>query len=223
MSAPYDPINPEQPSSQGDPESGQPPYGQPPPGHPPYGQPQYGQPQYGQPPYAQPQYGQPPPYGQPYGQAPGYPQGAYAQGYAPQPQYAGWWIRVLASLIDSLIVIPLYVLGVVVLNNSSDVNNEPSGPAILIFVALLGAALVLNGWNRWFRAGRTGQSLGKTAMGIYLVAEATGQPIGAGRAFVRDLAHIFDAICYIGYIVAAFHSKRQTFADMMMSTIVVTG
>jgi hypothetical protein len=41
-------------------------------------------------------------------------------------------------------------------------------------------------------------------------------------AFVRDLAHILDALpCYIGFLWPIWDSKRQTFADKIMNTVVV--
>jgi uncharacterized RDD family membrane protein YckC len=85
-------------------------YGQPQ-GQPQYGQPQ-GQPQYGQPgqPQGRPQYGQPgpPQYGQPgqpYPQQPGYGYPGQRVHTTPDGQpLSGWWRRVFARIIDSLIV-----------------------------------------------------------------------------------------------------------------------
>ena len=76
-------------------------------------------------------------------------------------------------------------------------------------------------WNRWIRAGRTGQSWGKKVVGIRLVREADGQPIGAGLAFVRDLAHVVDGFFYLGYLWPLWDPKRQTFADKICSTVVL--
>jgi uncharacterized RDD family membrane protein YckC len=71
-------------------------------------------------------------------------------------------------------------------------------------------------------AGRTGQSWGKKALGLSLVGEATGQPIGAGMAFVRDICHFVDSIiCYIGWLFPLWDAKRQTLADKIMNTVVV--
>jgi uncharacterized RDD family membrane protein YckC len=77
-------------------------------------------------------------------------------------------------------------------------------------------------YNRWILAGRTGQSWGNRALRIRLVAEQTGQPIGAGMAFLCDICHIVDAIiCYIGFLFPLWDAKRQTLADKIMKTIVV--
>ena len=55
-----------------------------------------------------------------------------------------------------------------------------------------------------------------------LIGERTGQPIGAGLSFVRQLAHIVDSIlCNLGYLWPLWDRKRQTFSDKIMSTIVI--
>jgi uncharacterized RDD family membrane protein YckC len=58
-------------------------------------------------------------------------------------------------------------------------------------------------------------------MGIKLVDERTGQPIGPGMSFVRDLAHTLDGFFYLGYLWPLWDDKRQTFADKILSTVVV--
>ena len=55
-----------------------------------------------------------------------------------------------------------------------------------------------------------------------LIGEQTGQPIGAGMSFVRQLAHIVDSLlCYLGYLWPLWDRKRQTFSDKIMSTVVI--
>jgi len=76
-------------------------------------------------------------------------------------------------------------------------------------------------WNICLKQGSTGQSVGKGVIGTKLIGEETGQPIGALMAFVRQLAHILDGFCFIGYLWPLWDDKRQTFADKIMKTIVV--
>ena len=204
-----------------------------PPAGDPYGQPQqpqpYGQqPQYGQ---QQPQYGQPqqPQYGQEqYGQQQGqygqkqpdaYGQPAYAhQGSYGQAgtEYASWGTRVGAYLVDSVVALPFGALAVIL-----GMDFE-TGAINLFYPIFFLLAIVVSGYNRWFLGGKTGQSWGRKALGIRLVGEQTGQPIGAGSAFVRDLAHFLDSIsCYVGWLFPLWDAKKQTFADKVMNTIVV--
>jgi uncharacterized RDD family membrane protein YckC len=90
----------------------------------------------------------------------------------------------------------------------------------LIF-SILALAVVI--YNRWIQAGKTGQSWGKKVLGIRLVSEQTGQPIGAGMAFLRDICHFVDGIiCYIGFLFPLWDAKKQTLADKIMNTIVVS-
>jgi uncharacterized RDD family membrane protein YckC len=205
----------------------QPPYGQPEqPGQP---APQWQQPAPGGPPLP-PAQGQ----GHPYAAAP-----AYAAGDGPWGPLATWGTRVAAMLVDSLLqligLVPYIVGFVLIVAGSPDTSSyeTPVGPGpdetntrmIVAGVVLVGVGVVLmigiSLWNRVFRMGRTGQSVGKKVMGIRLVEERTGRPMGAGMCFVRELAHFLDGIAYIGYLWPLWDAKRQTFADMVMSTVVV--
>jgi len=188
-------------------------YGSPPPPPPGYAQQPggYGQPAsgYGQPGggYGQPggPYGQPGAYGQPAG---GY--GAPQGGYTSQAgNYSSWLYRVGAYLIDIVPVWILIFIGVAAHN------------AGIYFVFLL-AGIAVTAYNRWYQAGKTGQSWGKKVLNMSLIGEQTGQPIGPGKAFLRDICHIVDSvICYIGFLFPLWDAKRQTLADKIMQTVVI--
>ena len=185
-----------------------------------------------------PQPTQPPAYGAPVGYA-----GPAASGFgSPWGPLAGWGTRVLAMIVDSLLqligMVP-YVVGVILFvvgapdsarrNSTYSDAYEPAkeGNTTLmvagVVLVLIGFALMIGIqiWNRAFKQGRTGQSVGKKMMGIKLVDEHTGQPIGAGMSFVRDLAHALDGFLYIGYLWPLWDDKRQTFADKSLGTVVV--
>jgi uncharacterized RDD family membrane protein YckC len=123
--------------------------------------------------------------------------------------YANWGQRVGAYLID---YVPIFVLELIAIASRS---------AILWPLFLLASV----GWwiyNRCFQAGRTGQSLGKKTLHLRLLSEKTGEPIGAGMAFARDICHILDSLaCYIGWLFPLWDAKRQTFADKIVSTVVI--
>ncbi|MFE2882685.1 RDD family protein [Streptomyces graminifolii] len=183
----------------------------------PYGQPQqnpqqgYGQPQ-GQPGYGYPQgapQGVPPQQGYGYPQQqPGYP--GYPQaGYGAAPSYANWGQRFLGTLVDGLIFLVPYLLIIF-----------SQGKGVLLAVG----AVIIIGIAIWqlIQEGKTGQTVGKKALGIRLVRESDGQPLGVGMAFVRRLAHFLDSIaCYLGWLWPAWDAKRQTFADKVCGSIVI--
>jgi uncharacterized RDD family membrane protein YckC len=209
-----------------DPQSGQPQYGQPQYGQPQYGQPQYGQPQYGQPQYGQPQPGYPPPGPYPGGPGPYPGQPPYPPTIAyPVAPYAPWIVRVASFLIDWVIPAAIVGIGQIILySGTRPVGTGYAGWRVAVSTILDILSVVVWGYNRWYHAGHTGQSWGKQVMSTKLIGEATGQPIGTWRAFVRDVCHIFDNLCGIfplGYLWPLWDRKRQIFSDKIMHTVVI--
>ena len=184
---------------------------------------------------ATPGYTAPPPaYGPPPGQlaAPGY--GAPHLGYAMplRTDYASWGKRVGAYLIDfipsiigSIVFLVGYFYWLVQISTtaSSSLPDVTAGlTPMLIGLAIMFLATGWTLYNRWLVGGRTGQSLGKRVTKIRLVSELTDAPIGPMNAFLRDLVHILDGMAYVGYLWPLWDDKKQTFADKIMRTVVVT-
>jgi uncharacterized RDD family membrane protein YckC len=194
-----------------------------------YGPEDSSQPGRGQPsPPPPPEYGLPDQgaYGSPvpgaYAQGPGY--GGDRPGYYMGHKLANWFQRVGAFLIDQLLLFIPAAIGAAIL--ALAIYRNPSGSATLIafifFLVAFGVAFGGYIYNRWIRQGRTGQSWGKQVLGLKLLRMDNGQPIGGGLAFVRDIAHILDGLpCYIGYLWPLWDSRRQTFADMVINTVVI--
>ncbi len=136
------------------------------------------------------------------------------------PEYSNWPKRVGAYIIDGLVIAPFITLAVVLGEGTDPATGEPTMNAMYwLFMAM---TFALNGYNRWYLAGRTGQSWGRKALAIRLVGERSGQPIGPLLAFARDLAHIVDSIpCNIGYLIPLWDAKGQTLADKIVRTVVV--
>jgi uncharacterized RDD family membrane protein YckC len=140
---------------------------------------------------------------------PDYGTGQPGYGGVPAPTYANWAQRVGASLIDAA---PGIVLAII--------NAAVGNLAVSFLISLISLGITI--YNRWILAGRTGQSWGKMVVGLKLVSESTGAPIGGGMAFARDIVHILDGLpCLIGYLWPLWDAKRQTFADKILSTIVI--
>jgi uncharacterized RDD family membrane protein YckC len=189
----------------------------------PYGQ--SGQEPYGQP--AQDPYAQQNPYG---GQSYGQP----THGVPPGVTFAHWGKRVGAYLIDGLIGLVAYVpyfiaAGVAVGGSETDpvtgqvtMNDGSAGLVLVLMLLSVVLSLAYFIWNFCIKQGRTGYTIGKGVMGIKLVKAETGAPIGAGMAFVRQIAHVLDSIpCMIGYLWPLWDAKRQTFADKVIGTYVI--
>jgi uncharacterized RDD family membrane protein YckC len=135
---------------------------------------------------------------------------------APVPSnLADWPHRVGGYLIDGLIIGVPYGIGAAFASGRS---SALAIVALLFYLVGFGLAI----WNYIIRQGSTGQTVGKQVLGIKLIGGNTGQPIGAGMTFVRQLAHALDgAACYIGFLWPLWDEKRQTFADKIMNTYVI--
>jgi hypothetical protein len=237
--------SPEQPAEgYGSPAPPPPQYGsteQPPPAAAP--QPGYGQ---APPPPPPPAYGEQPPPAGGYAPPPPPAEGGYApppppaygqQGYGAAPAYTGpyeqgstvgtlalWPQRALGWVIDFIaLAIPGYILYWLGAPKTTIVGGtiQSTGPGFLYY---LGGVYILALWiyNRWYRGGTTGYTIGRGVAGCKLVKESTGETIGMGMAFVRDIAHIIDSlICYVGWLFPLWDTKRQTIADKIMSTVVL--
>jgi uncharacterized RDD family membrane protein YckC len=129
--------------------------------------------------------------------------------------------RVAATIIDGLIFGVAYWLAL----TFGDLRTEgrpPTGWADLPVVASIAYGLFVVGYYVLLE-GYLGQTLGKMAMGIKVVAEATGQTPGIAAAAIRTLLRIVDSL--LGYAVAFItvlaSDKRQPLGDMAGRTLVV--
>jgi len=170
-------------------------------GQPTYGQPTYGQPTYGQPTYGQP-VGYPPP---PYGQPAGYPPPDYAYG----PRYAGFWIRLVATIIDGFILAAITVV------------------CVITIVGVLALPFVWLGYKPalWWKRGGT---FGQTMLGLRVVRAIDGGPIDGGMAVVRAIVYYVEwflsswLIGLIGFAWAAFEPRKRAWHDMAAGTVVIS-
>ena len=129
-------------------------------------------------------------------------------GAAPQAALAEWPKRAYAALID---FVGPWILAALIYRGSTALG------------AILWLAALAWGIYNAYLGGQTGQSYGKKIAGTRLLLEATGQPPGGGLGIGRFFLHIVDSIpCYVGYLWPLWDSKKQTFADKLVKTLVVT-
>jgi len=156
------------------------------------------------------------------------------QPYAGQVSYAGFWIRLLARLLDGLILgIPFAILfgifgafGALFANSSSSSDQTAQGAAVALFggvflLLYLFALVVTVGYWIYFW-GSTGQTLGMRLLRLRIVDAKTGGPIGYGRAAIRLLMTIVNSwACYIGWIWVAFDPRKQGWHDKVADSVVI--
>lgn len=85
----------------------------------------------------------------------------------------------------------------------------------VVLAALTGLALMA---NRWVLPVRTGWTVGRAVTGIRVV-RSSGTPVGTGRLFIRDLAHLLDtAAVFLGWLWPLWDRRHRTFADLLLRT-----
>jgi uncharacterized RDD family membrane protein YckC len=166
-------------------------------------------------------------------QAAGYPVPAFAAGKT----YGGFWIRLVARVVDGIIIgIPLSVIfGVFIVlaggiastaTNTTDQNAQAAVGLGLIGVWLLIATLATIGTVIYFVYfwGTSGSTLGMRIFKLRIVDADTGAPIGMARAIVRYLMSIVNSLaCYIGWIWVAFDPRKQGWHDKVANSVVLQG
>ena len=178
------------------------------------------------------QQSQPPPPSYGYQQQPaGAPMGPGGQ------PLAAWWKRLVAIIIDSLILgVPFAILGAIVAAAAADEATidpitgelesggaEFGGAVILIYLLGFVANVLYYGL---LNGGASGQTLGKKILNIRVRDANTGGPIGVGRGIGRYfIGALLGLACGIGTILDAlwplWDQKNQALHDKVVSSVVV--
>jgi len=132
----------------------------------------------------------------------------------PAPQTAGnpapladWGTRALGFLIDYAPVLLL-----------NAIFSRTAVISWIVWLATIGYWAYMGHLD-----GLYGQTPGKAMLGLKLVNQQ-GELIGSGAGIGRKFAHILDGIiCGLGWLLPIIDSKRQTLADKVMTTYVVSG
>ncbi|HEX7264777.1 MAG TPA: RDD family protein [Candidatus Dormibacteraeota bacterium] len=148
------------------------------------------------------------------------PGGGYmpAPGYATAAHYGGFWIRVVAYIIDAILLgIVGRIIDVILQVNPSDPQSGPYALASLIQL-VIGIGYFVYFWS--YQGGTLGQRVFK----LRVVDANTGQPITVGKALLRWLGlFISFIVCFVGVIWVAFDARKQGWADKIAGTLVLQG
>jgi uncharacterized RDD family membrane protein YckC len=140
------------------------------------------------------------------------------------PRYGGFWRRVLAYIIDSIIInIAVSALGVAI-GLGLAVPMQTSGSDFIEAVSgVTGGVLGLFGSWLYFAIMESSSqqaTVGKLAMGLVVTDEA-GHRIGFGRATGRYFAKILSAlILMIGFMMVGWTERKQGLHDLIAGTLV---
>jgi predicted Zn finger-like uncharacterized protein len=137
---------------------------------------------------------------------------------------AGFWIRVVASLVDSVVVMLIkfvlgFILGMIAASAVGMLNQE--GQIMMAAVTwLFGVALAVAYYV--FFTGYCGQTPGKMAVRVKVI-RTDGTDIGYGMSFLREVIGKFISgiILGIGYLMVVFDSQKQGLHDKIADTYVI--
>ncbi len=134
-----------------------------------------------------------------------------------QVAYGGFWIRLVAYIIDAILLsIAMGMVGGVLGLNFYNPNVEtysPTGNLLYLAVAWLYFALL--------ESSERGATVGKMAMGLRVVTDQ-GQRLSFLNATGRYFAKIISAlILCIGFIMIAFTDRKRGLHDMIAGTLVI--
>ena len=139
---------------------------------------------------------------------------------------ANYGKRVIAVFLDWLyaIVPPVtfFIIGLIMV-----LAETATALGILLMIAGSIGWLVLSIQNKIFREGKTGQSFGKARMNISLIDSSSGQPLGAGRCFLREfvfslLSSVTAGIFWIiDYLWPLWDKDGERLMDKIMTSRVI--
>lgn len=133
-------------------------------------------------------------------------------------EYAGFWIRLGAFMLDSLIMFsPSWIL-----NGVINANANTASPGLMVLL-LLTYAYAFGFWcfnNVYLQAAR-GATVGKRICGL-VVLNPDGETMSVGTAILRELfkSTISRWACMLGYIMQAFDDEGQSWHDKVAGTYV---
>ncbi len=140
-------------------------------------------------------------------------------------QYAGFWLRFAAYVIDYLITIAIaavvgFGIGILIVSSGGHVKNNPA--FIPTRLGIQGVSLIAT-WLYYalMESSSTQGSLGKMAVGIRVV-DLAGERISFGRATGRYFGKLLSTlILCIGFMMAGWTERKQALHDIMANCLVV--
>jgi uncharacterized RDD family membrane protein YckC len=136
--------------------------------------------------------------------------------------YGGFWIRVLAYIIDSMILqfASTVLIGIGFGVALAVFGTEDAMAGVAVFVAY-GLALPLNWLYFAIMESSVWQAtLGKQALKL-IVTDQHGDRIGFGRATGRYFAKILSALIFlVGYLMVGWTQRKQGLHDVIAGTLV---
>jgi len=133
-------------------------------------------------------------------------------------EYAGFWIRVGASLIDTIILL-MFALPISIMVYGDELLTAESlimGPADFLVNWVFPAVFVIVFWLY------KSATPGKMILGLKVVHSDTGEPLSLGQSIGRYLGYFVAMIpLFIGIFWVLFDKKKQGWHDKLVKSVVI--
>jgi uncharacterized RDD family membrane protein YckC len=133
---------------------------------------------------------------------------------------AGFWLRLVAAIIDSVILVIIMVLPAFYLGSQIRMGSSENVGSHLVLWQFAGTIIPFL-YFTLLESSALQATPGKMALGLK-VTDLDGNQISFVRAVGRQLGKIVSGlILNIGYIMAGFTEEKQALHDMIAGTLVV--
>jgi uncharacterized RDD family membrane protein YckC len=135
-----------------------------------------------------------------------------------ETEYAGFWVRALASLVDSVLMLVLILPILTMIYGMSYWENEAfvAGTWDVLFNYVLPAVAVIVFWV--YKSATPGKML----FNIYIVDAKTGDKPSTGQLIGRYAGYYVSMLVFfLGFIWVAFDARKQGWHDKLAGTVVV--
>lgn len=133
-----------------------------------------------------------------------------------QYQYAGFWIRLAAVIIDTIILMILFTPIGFLFASEADMQNPFAWTKADWIMQAIGIIFIVFCWVKF--AGTPGKRLLK----LKVLDEATGNKLSIGQAILRYIGYFIAVIpLFLGLLWVIWDGKKQGWHDKIAKSVVV--
>jgi uncharacterized RDD family membrane protein YckC len=133
-------------------------------------------------------------------------------------EYAGFWIRFGAMLIDSIVMLIIIAIPLTAIYGEGYWTSEQSlmGFWDVIFTYILPFAVTIWLWLKYMA------TPGKMALKLIVVDAETGEKMSTGQAIGRYFAYILSTLPFgLGFLWIGIDKRKQGWHDKLAGTVVI--
>lgn len=144
----------------------------------------------------------------------------------PALRHAGFWIRLVASMVDFIVCLGLFFLAIplalMAVKLGENLAGAPAGQATpVLVVAVAGLPLSISGLYQTLFVGWSGQTPGKALLGLKVI-QTSGAEMTYRRAFARWVGRVLSGFLFgLGFLMIAWTKNKQGLHDKIAKSYVI--